>query len=178
MLYSLDRTDTIYVIVDGDQCKKNDHFVVPATLDFELSDGDNLLLQGQYCFHCKQAQISRNLWAEKRSFHNKILAQPFLKCLDDFSDTEQRYGCPLDYPLPKRAEESRLKKYGYSVAHNSGLTDAARRELLQHIIDSKLETKAYVVKYLEYMIAINGKKQANFGALRKWQRDLEYVLKL
>ena len=176
--HTLGNNDTIYIIVDGDKCKKSNHFVLPTQINFKLTDNQLLCLTGQYCFDCRQVQISRNLWAEHRSYHDKELAKPFLKGLEDLPDAQPEYGCPLDYPTPKRADESRLRKYGYTVSNNSKLTDTARRELLQHIIESKLESKAYIVSFLKHMIAINGKKESNFSALRKWERDLEFVLTL
>ena len=82
------------------------------------------------------------------------------------------------YSLPERNYESKLVKYGYSVAQNSHLSNIERQDLLRRIIESKEVSKGYIVSYLKHMIAINGKKKNNHIALRKWQSDLEYVLSL
>lgn len=78
----------------------------------------------------------------------------------------------------ERADESKLRKWGYSVAQNSSMTDVERRELLKELIERKVVTKGYLISYLKYMIRINGKKESNYIALTKWQGDLEYIQNL
>ena len=82
------------------------------------------------------------------------------------------------YDPPERNEESRLVKYGYSVGQNSRFTDAERQDLLRWLIESKKVSKGYVISYLKHMIAINGKKESNYIALKRWKSDLDYILML
>lgn len=79
---------------------------------------------------------------------------------------------------PQRAEESKLRKYGYSVAQDNDMSEAERHELLRSLIVHNVVTKGYVISYLKHMIQINGKKEANYIALSKWTSDLDYVLSL
>ena len=177
MAISLGLLDTLYVIVDGDKCKKNNHIVLPMQLDVELNKKTPLHLPGQFCYSCHQAQVARQVWAENATYHHDVLAEVVLKGLDDIPmvDEEPEY---INYEYPDRAEESRLKKYGYSVSENSRYTTPERQDLLRRIIASKEVSKGYVISYLRHMIQINGKKESNHIALKKWESDLDYVLKL
>lgn len=82
------------------------------------------------------------------------------------------------YQPIERAQESKLKKYGYSVAWNSPLSNKERQALLKDLIETGLVSKGYVITYLKHNIQINGKKQTNDIALSKWKEDLEFVMKL
>ncbi|MBR5506704.1 MAG: hypothetical protein IKV88_01510, partial [Clostridia bacterium] len=77
-----------------------------------------------------------------------------------------------------RASESKLKKYGYSVAWNSSLSNKKRQELLKLLIETGEVSKAYVISYLKHNIQINGKKESNEFAVLKWQDDLAFVQRL
>lgn len=177
MAVSLGFLDTIYVIVDGDKCRKNNHTIVPVQLDVELIRKPPLHLPGQFCYSCNQAQVARNTWAEHADYHHEVAAEVILKGIDDapFFYEEPDYSY---YEPRERAEESKLKKYGYSVSENSRYTTPERQDLLRRIIASKEVSKGYVISYLRHMIQINGKKESNYIALKKWESDLEYVLKL
>lgn len=176
MAKTLGFLDTLYVIIDGDKCNKNQHFVVPMEIDIEMDKREILHLPGQYCYSCNQAQVRRQTWAEHAEYHSRVVSEVILKGFDDvaFYD-EPDYS---NYELPERAEESKLKKYGYSVSENSRYTTPERQDLLRRIIASKEVSKGYVISYLRHMIQINGKKERNHIALKKWESDLEYVLKL
>ena len=82
------------------------------------------------------------------------------------------------YDGPDRADESILRRHGYSVAQNSLLSNSARQDLLRKLITTNTVSKGYVISYLEHIIQINGKKESNYIALSKWKSDLEYVRKL
>lgn len=84
----------------------------------------------------------------------------------------------ISYTPPERAQESKLKKYGYSVAWNSPLSTKKRQELLKALIESSKVSKGYVISYLKHNIQINGKKDSNEFAVVKWKEDLEFVYKL
>ena len=170
----LGKNDTLYVIVDGDKCRKNNHLLLPTEITVELTNNNVLNLKGQYCFYCKEVQISRNLCAEFKDYHSLMKPKLFLKGLDD-ADIEE---IPTTFIPIERNEESRLVKYGYSVSQNSRLTNSERQDLLRCIIESKEVSKGYIISYLKHLIAINGKKEGNYSALQKWKNDLEYVLNL
>lgn len=76
------------------------------------------------------------------------------------------------------ADESRLYRLGYSVARNSSLTDKARKELLKKLIDEKKMEKDEIISFLKHLIKVNGQSEKNYLAVKKWQSDLNYVIKL
>ena len=95
---------------------------------------------------------------------------------DDVADIEIQHTLSCDYP--ERASESKLKKYGYSVAYDSPLSNKKRQELLKHLIERGEVSKGYVISYLKHNIQINGKKESNEFAVSKWKDDLDFVYKL
>jgi hypothetical protein len=117
------------------------------------------------------------------NIHKGITLEEFLEMDEnDYEDPEVYSEAPKSYTgpydPPERNEESRLMKYGYSVGQNSRFTDAERQDLLRWLIESKKVSKGYVISHLKHMIAINGKKESNYIALKKWKSDLDFVLKL
>ena len=79
---------------------------------------------------------------------------------------------------PERAQESKLKKYGYSVAWDNHLSTKKRQDLLRDLIESGKVSKGYVISYLKHNIQINGKKESNEFAVMKWKEDLDFIYKL
>ena len=95
----------------------------------------------------------------------------------DELDAESLYNTSNDH-YTERAEQSILNKYGYSVSQESHKTDKQRQDLLEHLILTRKVSKSYVISYLEHLIKINGKKEANYLAVEKWKSDLNFVRKL
>lgn len=83
-----------------------------------------------------------------------------------------------EYTPPERAQESKLKKYGYSVAWDNPLSNRERQELLKELINTGKVSKGYVISYLKHNIQINGKKATNEIAVSKWKDDLDFVYNL
>ena len=110
-------------------------------------------------------------------------ADDFLAMVQDQTEKSNSNIVPDTFQSPvfsykDRAEESKLKKIGYSVSKSSTLSEKERQSLLQNAIEHGLVSKGYVITYLENQIRINGKKDANSVALYKWKRDLDFIKKL
>ena len=73
----------------------------------------------------------------------KIPIDEFLELAEVEDEPQRLYDSPY-YP-PERNEESRLVKYGYSVAQSSRLSNAARQDLLRRIIKSREVSKGLSV---------------------------------
>lgn len=170
--------DTLYVILDGDKCRKANHLLFSTQVQLQLINGQTLCLDGRYCFDCEQVQITRNLWAENNGYHPLVLADTILKGFEDVNWGLERIDVSYNGDYPERRDISKLKEYGYSVSQDSALTDDARQELLHFLITTKKVSKSYVICYLKHMIQINGRKETNYIAMKKWRNDLEYVMKL
>ena len=116
-------------------------------------------------------QSNYNLLAQSSYKPRTMTREEFLSLAD-----EPEYHEP--YSGPERSDESILREYGYSVAQNSSMSDDARQELLKTLITKKVVSRGYVISYLKHLIQINGKKESNYIALKKWETDLQYRLKL
>lgn len=94
------------------------------------------------------------------------------------SETNSVFQEKSSFTPPERAQESKLKKYGYSVAWNDPLSNKERQALLKKLIETGKVSKGYVIGYLKHNIQINGKKKHNEFAVSKWKDDLDFVYKL
>ena len=112
------------------------------------------------------------------NIRRRILSkEEFLSIEPNEYDSQESFDSLFHTP-PERASESRLKKYGYSVALDSPLSTKKRQELLQGLIESRKVSRGYVISYLKHNIQINGKKESNEFAVMKWKEDLDFVYKL
>ena len=171
------KTDTLYIVFANDICLENKHPMISTDVEIELIDGEKLLLKGQYCIACNQVQVSRNVWAKNSKYHNKVIDKTILKGLDDIPIEEAViYNNIFEYP--ERAQESVLKKYGYSVSWDNPLSTRERQELLKKLINSNRVSKGYTITHLKHLIQINGKKKDNEFAVMKWKDDLDFLYKL
>ena len=172
-------TDTLYIIVDGDKCRKAQHNLhqIPLLIKY---DTHTKKVDGQYCRTCQQAQIRRNLYAGLYQEYGAPCCKTILKGFDDveFEEPQPNYPDYLDTEFKERASESKLRKLGYSVSSTSGTSDKQRQTLLKDAIEIGAVSKGYVISYLSHMIKINGQKASNEYACKKWQADLDFVLKL
>ena len=177
--YPINEDDTLYIIVDGDKCQKAQHTLYQGTWRIKYKAGI-VEAEGQYCKTCRQAQIRRNLYAGLYQEHGKPCCKTVLKGLEDvvFEEPQPNYPDYLDTEFKERASESKLRKLGYSVSSTSGTSDKHRQALLKDAIGIGAVSRGYVISYLSHMIKINGQKASNEYACRKWQADLDFVLKL
>lgn len=179
----VEEVETLYLIIGVDMCRKLKHEVHNINLLIPFPNC-TVKAKGQYCATCKQAQIDRNTQAGLRQKYGAPLCPTFLKGYDDIVWFEKE---PLAYPYDRdhngdehkeRAEESKLKKLGYSVAAEANLSNVQRQALLKSAIENGQVSRGYVESYLRHMIQINGKKDSNNRAVQKWKMDLEYIEKL
>ena len=116
---------------------------------------------------------------EKISIFNirkRVLTLEEFLSLNLFDDEETTNH--TEHNPPERAQESKLKKYGYSVAWDDPLSNGERQELLKELIDTRKVSKGYIISYLKHNIQINGKKKSNEIAVMKWKDDLNFVYNL
>lgn len=113
------------------------------------------------------------------NFKRRILSREEFLGLDVFEAEDDEYDIDkFSFTPPERAQESKLKKHGYSVAWDSPLSNKKRQELLKDLIETGKVSKGYVISYLKHNIQINGKKESNEFAVSKWKDDLEFVYNL
>ena len=177
--YPISDDDTLYIIVDGDKCRKSQHKLYQGTWRIKYQH-QIVEAEGQYCQTCHQAQIRRNLYAGLYQEYGKPCCNTILKGLEDvvFEEPQTNYPDYLDTEFKERASESKLRKLGYSVSSTSGTSDRQRQNLLKDAIEIGAVSRGYVISYLSHMIKINGQKASNEYACIKWKSDLDFVLKL
>lgn len=170
-------SDVLYVLFANDECYEYKHKIIPVNIRIRLKGDKILFVEGQYCLNCNQIQVRRNKWAANRDYHDDVIGKVILKGLDDIFSSNSESDLD-EYDYPKRSQESKLKKYGYSVSWDNPLTNKERQELLENLIITGRVSKGYVITYLKNMIHINGKKKDNELAVMKWRDDLNFVYNL
>lgn len=79
---------------------------------------------------------------------------------------------------PELAEQSLLRKHGYCVSKNEGLSKKARQDLLKHLISTGVVSKGYAITLLKGSIKRGERKPGCEHAVACWRSDLAFVLSL
>ena len=167
MNMTLGEEDTLFVVFANDECDK--HFFSPTLFRVRLNNQEEIFIEGRHCWDCGQNQIDRNTFAANNRYHEMLCCKYIIKGFDDISyDVEN-----VEYR--ERNEESKLKKLGYSVSKDDYRTDAQRKEFLRFLIRTNQISKGEAIFHIESLIRINGRRETNAVALRKWKSDLEFL---
>lgn len=75
------------------------------------------------------------------------------------------------------AEESVLKKLGYSVSQKDNLSTKQRRDILEYVVDKGICSSNRVASFLQYLIENNGKRKNMEMAVSKWESDRDFILR-
>ena len=181
----LESDDTLYLDMSYKQgvnfCTRNKHTVFERKLLIDFRNGTSFFFDGRHCVDCNRIYVERNYYADTINTSgehdlNIEIVLPNGTLLSDAKDESQPLHPKKEFP--ERAERSLLNKRGYNVGLTDNLSDRERQEILKGIIESGELTQGYICSHLKYLIKINGKKYANWFAVQKWKRDLEYVQQL
>jgi hypothetical protein len=71
--------------------------------------------------------------------------------------------------------ESIFKVCGYTVDANEGLSDAARHNLLDFLINRKIVTVLQTLNFLQWLINSRKNNQNMYNAVQKWESDFSYI---
>lgn len=72
-------------------------------------------------------------------------------------------------------DKSLLMTYGYTVNSNDNLSDEKRQEILKFIISNKIMSKDEIISFLEWLISTKQNNPNNIFAIRKWEKDIEFL---
>ncbi len=72
-------------------------------------------------------------------------------------------------------DKSLLMTYGYTVNSNDNLSDKKRQEILKFIISNKIMSKDEIISFLEWLISTKQNNPNNIFAIRKWEKDIEFL---
>lgn len=158
------------IIYDNDiPCNLRKHKTTAGYFIIPSFDNKQIKIRGYYCTSCKRLYISRVTYEHDRAIF-KFMPNVFIgnnseKVEIDNSDTF--------YTLNM---ESALKKNGYCVDSKTDLSDVQRQIILDGVIEFGIVPKDTVINIIRSNIARNKDKAHLQTAIKKWQRDLEYVI--
>lgn len=71
--------------------------------------------------------------------------------------------------------ESIFRVCGYTVDANEGLSDTARHNLLDFLINRKIVTVLQTLNFLQWLINSRKNNQNMYNAVKKWESDFSYI---
>ena len=82
-----------------------------------------------------------------------------------------------DFDPSEWDEESILKKHGYSVSQEEGLTVGERQRILSMVIRNHVMTAYQVINHIERMVNLRDKQSKYDLACKKWREDMQFVMR-
>lgn len=128
-------------------------------------------------------------WYNFFSFANEAQAEKYCKWFDENREIsswqeKNRSEQYLEYgnfelyeetDIDDWEEESILKRLGYSVSRNIGLSEEERQDIIFMAIHKHYITKDQVISFLKGMINTRSSRYCMLEAVSKWQSDLNYT---
>lgn len=74
-------------------------------------------------------------------------------------------------------EESFLRSLGYTVNAQDNLSDWDRWKILDFVIENGFRTQSDVIGFLNWLIDFHGRRSNMENAVKKWNKDIEYLIK-
>lgn len=92
---------------------------------------------------------------------------------EDFYESDEDY----DFDPSEWDEESLLRRKGYTVSQEEGLTSAERQRILSMVIRNRLMTPYQVINHIERMINLRDRQSRYDLACKKWREDIKFIIK-
>lgn len=158
------------IIYDNENpCKSRKHKIVDGYFVIPSFDNKQIKIRGCYCESCKRLYISRVSYEHYRTIY-KFMPNVFTGNEGEkveIDNSESFYALNM---------ESALKKNGYSVDSKADLSDTQRQIILDGVIEFGIVPKDTVINIIRSNITRNKDKAHFQTAIKKWQRDMEYVI--
>ena len=157
-------------------CSNKNHTLLPIqaellTRSFDGKSLSSVLIPAGYCKECKHFYILSSIFLQKSLFMKGALCDVVLeKDLHTYLSTKRMDSGEL-------AQESIMKRCGYSVSSMTGLDDQERSELLGQIIKQGILSQKEVESFLNWLIHLNSTNPLQTEAVAKWRKDLEAMSK-
>lgn len=164
-IYELKENDLLYVFTDENTCDKENHILSDVKVRFQFYGKPNKEYTIERCANCCRFQIS-------------------LEKLDHIFESYGVIKCNIKYDHENYtefsgfAETSIFRDLGYTVSQSIGLSAKKRQNILKFAIDSGKASKYEVMNFLMQRIMINGSKEGNEIAVKKWEEDYKYIKSL
>ena len=91
------------------------------------------------------------------------------------SKTDINYSITYKKDIMEWELESVLKKNGYSVSQEEGLSKTERQRILSQVIINKIMTPIKVIKHIELQIKLKEHNDNYDLACKKWREDISFI---
>lgn len=125
------------------------------------------------CWYNYDSLLHRNtaerLCAQYNSFNN---------CVVYSANKDDEY-CYDDYEFDPSEwdEESLLRRHGYTVSQEEGLSPSERQRILSMVIRNRMMTPYEVINHIEKMVNLRDMQSRYDLACKKWREDMMFVIK-
>lgn len=148
-------------------CHKYKHDLVDVNCNIPSLDG-RITINAQFCRNCRKFIVSQTAYENYKRIY-KMIPIRFQYVNDDGTFPKSIYST-------ERQAQSPLYLAGYTVSSKAGYSDAKRQKILIALIQTGGMEKHEILRYLELFINTNGQNQNMVAALKKWERDLWFLL--
>lgn len=155
--------NTLYVHKGLIKCIRNNHDIECVNACFMTASEENAIFNVNYCKTCNLYFVSEEEYLSYLKKFKTIIAK-----IKSYSENENN-------GIEGLASCSQLLLCGYSVSAEAPLSQFERERLLIKIMSNNIMKKNEVIRMLDWLIRVNGQKQSNAVAKRKWEHDLEFV---
>ena len=159
-----------FVYSDIVPCEEYSHTIeaIRASIPVLTADGEikNIVIKAHYCNTCDVYYISNATYIQLIQ-----AGRPLCQVISYIEYKNTRKNMSTDW-----AEESLLRKMGYSVSKQHNLSDIERHNILDAIIAQNLMTRNEIIGYLRFFIKERQFSKKNMSnAIAKWARDIDYL---
>lgn len=82
-----------------------------------------------------------------------------------------------DFDPSEWDEESLLRRHGYTVSQEEGLSVTERQRILSMVIKNRVMTPYEVINHIERMVNLRDTQSRYDLACKKWREDMHFVMK-
>ncbi|MFA6784675.1 MAG: hypothetical protein WCR13_07245 [Sphaerochaeta sp.] len=168
------RPQDFIIRVQTFHCSNKNHTLIPIqaellTKSFDGRSLSSIIIPAGYCKECKHFYILSSVFMQKSLFIKSALC-------DIVPEHDlHTYLSKQRVDTGNWAQESIMKKCGYTVSSMRGLNDHERSILLDQIIKYKILSQKEVESFLNWLIHMNSTNPTRKEAISKWKNDLEYI---
>ncbi len=129
----------------------------------------SITFAAEYCAECGVYYIPESVYQTQIKPKGRLLCQ--VMSVDEYRSYKKMRGNDIDLN-----PQSILNMVGYNVNSKENLSDHQRQTILRYAIESGVITKKKTISYLEWFIKNNGANRGMENAVRKWKKDLQWVI--
>ncbi len=129
----------------------------------------SITFEAEYCAECGVYFIPENVYQTQIKPKGRLLCQ--VMSAEEYRSFKKMKWNDIDLN-----PQSILNILGYNVNLKEDLSDHQRQTILRYAIESGIITKKKTISYLEIFIKKNGAKSGMENAVRKWKKDLQWVM--